>query len=1143
MKFLLHFFLFVYLLLSIIAGPALSQKIIFNKIFPSEGKTFEHVTGITQDQQGYMWFASKKGLYRYDGYHITSYKNNPLNPNSLASNILESICTDSAGFIWIGNLGAGLDRLDPSTGNFTHFHHNSKDPSSLGNDTVASLLCDHDGTLWVGTHGGLDRFDPETNKFIHYSYDANDPRSISSNKVRSVYEDRQKALWVGTGSPFPDNGGTPEEGGLNRLDKNNGKFTRYLHDPGNPNSLLNNKVRAIFEDTRGIFWVGTAGNELYTMDRVTGTFKRHLYDPSHPEELSLPPGKNKLQDFSHITFITEDAAGAMWIGTLDAGLNYYNPKTQKVSHYESNTDSTGEFSGNSAWCAYTSRDGILWISNLQGNLYRVDPFQRRLPHFESTSGPASSFYQEPDGTLWLGSVHGLIRYDTNKKTIRRFINNPLNPATLSSNLVMSIHADRRGRIWVGTQGGLNLFDKDKEIFTRYLHDPKNNSSLSDDFTLPVYEDQDQNFWIGTLKGLDLMDQKAGSFTHHIIKENDTSGFGSNLVTAILEDREGKLWIGAWGQNGVFQLNRQTGKLENYLKGINITSIHEDADGILWAGGEDGLYQFNPSSQTFSRFIDPSSLTGIRDVFSMEEDDKKNLWLGTSNGITRLNPRRNETTTYGENYGVRENTLIPTSSYKGPKGELFFGDTTGYFAFLPGQVAKDLNPPQIILTSFSITNTPVQPGNDAPYAGSLWKTTQIKLNHNQNVFSFDFVSIDYSNPEANRTLYMLENYDDEWRIADKNGRAYYFDVPPGKYIFKIKASNSYGIWTQKDITIIITPPWWRRWWAYLVAAILFISIIWGIIYYRSRNLIKEKHHLEEKVKSRTSEVVKQKEEISIQRDNLKQALEELKATQTQLIQSEKMASLGELTAGIAHEIQNPLNFVNNFSEVNTELIDEMKNELTNGNVQEANMIANNIKENEQKIVFHGKRADAIVKGMLQHSRSSTGKKEPTDINALTDEYLRLSYHGLRAKDKNFNATMKTDFDENIGNINIIPQEIGRVILNLFTNAFYAVNEKKKNPQLREGGVGYEPTVTVSTRLLNPPLAGRGAEIRVRDNGSGIPQKVLDKIFQPFFTTKPTGQGTGLGLSISYDIIKSHGGEMSVETKENEFTEFMIILPYH
>ena len=289
-------------------------------------------------------------------------------------------------------------------------------------------------------------------------------------------------------------------------------------------------------------------------------------------------------------------------------------------------------------------------------------------------------------------------------------------------------------------------------------------------------------------------------------------------------------------------------------------------------------------------------------------------------------------------------------------------------------------------------------------------------------------------------------------------------------------------------------------------------------------------------------------LQTEKKRAEDALSELQLTQRQLIQSEKMASLGELTAGIAHEIQNPLNFVNNFSDVNKELLIEMKEEIERGNLEEVKIIANDIISNEEKINHHGKRADAIVKGMLQHSRSSSGVKEPTDINELADEYLRLAYHGLRAKDKSFNATMKTDFDERIGKVNVIPQEIGRVFLNLITNAFYVVAEKKKQMSPSpKGGNGstlndYEPIVTVTTKRLDSPSgAGGKVLISVKDNGNGIPQKVLDKIFQPFFTTKPTGQGTGLGLSLSYDIVKAHSGEIKVKTKDGEGSEFVIQLP--
>jgi signal transduction histidine kinase len=335
---------------------------------------------------------------------------------------------------------------------------------------------------------------------------------------------------------------------------------------------------------------------------------------------------------------------------------------------------------------------------------------------------------------------------------------------------------------------------------------------------------------------------------------------------------------------------------------------------------------------------------------------------------------------------------------------------------------------------------------------------------------------------------------------------------------VKAFNIDGTKAEKVVKILISPPWWKTWWAYIIYGVMFLAVFLAVHRVQQQRTIRI-----ERQKAQVKELAQAKE--------IEKAYHDLRSTQAQLIQSEKMASLGELTAGIAHEIQNPLNFVNNFSEVNNELLLEMKAAIDKGYLDEVKNIANDVIDNEQKINHHGKRADAIVKGMLQHSRISTGQKTPTDINALADEYLRLAYHGLRAKDKFFNVKLQTEFDQGIGEINIVSQDIGRVLLNLYNNSFYAVAEKVKQQEN-----GYTPTVSLTTKRTDDKI-----EIRIKDNGIGIPQKILNKIFQPFFTTKPTGQGTGLGLALSYDIIKSHNGEIKVETKEGEGSEFIIVLP--
>jgi signal transduction histidine kinase len=383
-------------------------------------------------------------------------------------------------------------------------------------------------------------------------------------------------------------------------------------------------------------------------------------------------------------------------------------------------------------------------------------------------------------------------------------------------------------------------------------------------------------------------------------------------------------------------------------------------------------------------------------------------------------------------------------------------------------------------------------------------------------SFQFTGTQLTNRNKTRYSYYLKGFDKAWsELSVDPYSKNYRDLPAGSYTFSVRSRSFDGIWTAPaELSFTILPHWTNTWWAWLLYIAAFTLVVGAIVQYRSRALQKENIILEERVKHRTAQLSK--------------SVDDLKSTQSQLIQSEKMASLGELTAGIAHEIQNPLNFVNNFSEVSNELIDEMNEEMSKGDFEEAKEIAADIKQNLEKITHHGKRADAIVKGMLAHSRAGKGEKEPTDLNALAEEYLKLSYHGLRAKDKSFNADFKTDFDPDLPKVNVVPQDIGRVLLNLINNAFQACAQS-----------GIEnPLISVKTER------NTSDEIRITitDNGPGIPDSIKDKIFQPFFTTKPTGQGTGLGLSLSYDIVKAHGGELKVETKEDEGSAFIIQLPF-
>ncbi|MGB5315621.1 MAG: two-component regulator propeller domain-containing protein, partial [Robiginitalea sp.] len=1091
------FFLFIQLFICCGLVPmnclqAQSQKINFEVVRTPDGNPMGKVNAMVQDKQGFMWFASQSfgSIIRYDGSYMKSYQHDPDDPNSLGGYYPECLWASASGTLWIGFWGQGLDRFDPYTNTFTHYRHDPEDPSSLADDVVSVVLEDHLGNVWVGTERGLDLLDPETGTFAHFRHNTEDPSSLSSNLIRSLYEDRSGTLWVGTGFPWYQN---PEDGGLNRFDRATKSFTRYLHDPEDPNSLVSNKVRAILEDTQGNFWVGTGKNGLHTMDRESGTFVRHSYDPKHPQKLSAPPPSSGT---SHITILEEDAKGHIWIGSAYDGVNRYDPQSGTATHFgqsaigESDVvdnEAWSEFrKSNSGWWACVSRDGLLWLSTEDNaTLFKIDLFHNEIPF--KNDYVVRDFFEGPQNILWRATGQGLVREDLQAGTEIVYTNRPNDSTSLSDNTVTSISGGSDNKLWIGTMDGLNLFDPDKGTFGRYLHDPADPASLSHSLVSHVFIDSQDNLWAGADQGLNLLNRETGNFIIYKSDPADSTSISGNRISIIREDREGNIWVGAYGEDSGLNRYDPTKKgFRRYLHDLSVISLHVAPDGQLWAGTAVGLFKYERETD---RFIN----TGIASTNTMVINAVENtVWMYNTQGITRYDQTNENTVIFGENNGVRGifDLYRYTFPHKSDDGTLRLGTAFGYYEFHPDSLWISRDSAQVFVTDFRIDDKSIYSDPDLPDFDEINSGGHLPLSYDQNTFSVHFATIDFRDSGEKQILYTLENYDTHWISGRAGIPVNYVRVPPGEYTFRIKGQNSSsGIWSEKSLGVVIHPPWWQTWWAYAAYALLFIAA-WLLVhrFQKKRTIQKERERIKDRELAQAREIEK--------------AYTKLQTTQTQLIHSEKMASLGELTAGIAHEIKNPLNFVNNFSEVSRELLDEMKAELKKGAIEEADEIATDVIKNLEKIVHHGQRADNIVRSMLQHSRSGDGKKEPTDINALADEYLRLAYHGLRAKDKGFNATMETDFDPDLPKVNVVPQDIGRVLLNLLTNAFHAVKERKaKEPE------GYEPTVWVNTRKTKS-----GVEIEVRDNGGGIPEAIREKIFQPFFTTKPTGEGTGLGLSM-------------------------------
>jgi signal transduction histidine kinase/streptogramin lyase len=1057
----------------------------------AQGLPVKFVTSLLKDKNGLLWIGSGEGIFRYDGEYAQMVVPPPFVQAPLG------MAQDSDGNIWFVDVGRiGLINLTKGTVSYsTQF-------GTLVNN-VCKIIKDENGRLWLAKSSDKKVKVINPGNLTFKSIDSASGIIVHNGFPMDLAEDNNKNIWI-----------TTSRAGAQIISLKENKIKYLDKSAGLPTDTLS----SIAKDNSGNIWVGAKPGGINKIDPVNGTITK--FDISLGFVSALSPS------------LTCDDQGKMWM-TTSIGTEVLDPYNNMVRFIP------GDYT-----CRAVEDDfRRMWIASVTGlsmitqNAETVHPYNNRI----------TSVMEDAAHDLWIATQNGVAIINFQKRRIYHLDESH----GLSNNFVQSF-TNTNGNIIVSTNGGFNIIDPIKKTIAV----TRKTEGLLNDTIYNAFKDRSGNIWLtGPSHGITVLDS-----ANKIVRHLDVSGGLSDYsIQDIKQDNNGLIWI-ATNFNGVNVIDpdKNTVRYINEAPGLRDTCnrmMIEDKQGRMWIGTDKGVYAVDMKGKLLTNFTKKEGLSDNR-ILSMLEYNG-NILAGTNHEITMISPP--EVSKQGWQLSILRNSegLVKqdpnswSTDAVTSKGEYIFGDldltilhnisasTDSAVTYITGMTV--MTKPQYFTgkiwsgamdtlwaadTFFTNGNKPLKTGysidNNFKWdsvSGPYNIPIDLKLPYNQNYIQFQFAQAHLGRPDSTAYSYILEGIDNNWSpVTTKASTENYLNLPPGNYTFKVCGRSLNRQWSPPAIIhFTIMPPWYATWWAYTLYALLAIGVLRGYILYRQRQLKKENRLLEEKVELRTKQ--------------LQQSIEDLKATQTQLIQSEKMASLGELTAGIAHEIQNPLNFVNNFSEVNREMIDELQAELKNGNVDDAMDISNNIKLNEEKINHHGRRADAIVKSMLQHSRASTGKKEPTDINALADEYLRLSYHGLRAKDKSFNVTLQTDFDKQIEKINIVQQDIGRVLLNLFNNAFYTVNEKKN--QLNGA---YVPSVLIHTKRMEGKV-----EIRVKDNGNGIPQKVLDKIFQPFFTTKPSGQGTGLGLSLSYDIIKAHGGEINVETRTGEGSEFVIILP--
>ncbi len=1094
------------------AGKPTAQKGKPLSIFdfgPIQGLQAKFIGALFIDHNGLLWIGGREGLFRYDGEHIQTIIQGSANFPPIGG-----ITEDHAGKIWfVQSGGENIGVINTREGTVGY-----SAKIAAVNNNITKLTVDDKGNIWLynAKNKAISVIDPKALTYKNVDLKA----GLSDSTAVQVLQDDNKNIWITTANH-----------GVNIIDLASEKI-KYL---GKSSGLSNDSLSAIVADKKGNIWIAEA-NGLNAIDTKKGTIK--IY--------------NELQGFKR-TFtlvLSLDNKGRLWSNTSN-GIDIADMENQRTRHI----DQADGLSGSIVTAVVPDTYQRLWVGTTTGfNI--IDQNGETIHPLGTTQ--IICMKEDEANNLWVGTLNGLYIVNPKRNTMRLLDKSN----GLSNNFVQSFW-EKNDKFLIATNGGFNIFDPvhktlsvtgQKEGLTSdtiyvafndgsgnlWLTGPSNGidkidsannillhtdiaGGLSANSILDIKQDKDGLVWLATrTNGINIIDPASGTVKYL----NDQPGLRDTCVRMMLEDEFGRMWIGT--DKGIYVADTKRGILTNITTGNGLTNniilsllAH---NGKVFAGTANKISMItapNPADSSGEWNISVLGKSGaiVKETNSWSTDaiTKAGKYLWGDNGITvinEINAKKDSTSTY-----ITGITVMTEPQHFIGRQEFGQNDTiwTADTFFIKGTTLPGLG--------YVDRNTLEWDSVSGPYNMPV----NLLIPYDKNYLQFQFAQANVGGEDTTWYTYILEGIDKNWSAVTTNSYTEnYLNLAPGRYALKVSSKGNDGKWeTPAVFRFTISPPWYQTWWAYTIFSLLGIGLLRIYIVYRSRKLQKENRILEEKVTERTLQ--------------LKKSLEELKATQSQLIQSEKMASLGDLTAGIAHEIQNPLNFVNNFSEVNAELTDELKEELNKTNLSPEERlpiekIAEDIKSNEEKINFHGKRADSIVKGMLQHSRNSNGQKELTDINQLADEYLRLAFHGLRAKDKSFNSIMMTDFDPTVGSLNVIPQDLGRVFLNLIINAFYAVAEKNKDLPPLTGGEEYKPTVTVSTKKVRDKV-----EVRVKDNGNGIAQKVIDKIFQPFFTTKPTGQGTGLGLSLSYDIVKAHGGEIKVESKEKEGAEFVVILP--
>lgn len=1076
MTFALCLFLFCFSL----APPLASEPVNFRHLTINDGLSQNAVFSILQDSRGFMWFGTKDGLNRYDGHNFMIYQHNPFDSTSVSDNFIHRLFEDSRGRIWIGSISGDVNVFYRESEIFCRILQEKMHGDKLTTNEITAIAEAPDGTMWLATKGdGLIQILVDGANGCHCSYrqflhDPADDRSLSSDLVANLFFDENGVLWVGT------------ENGLNQYDKSTKSFTRTLFETKHPEALVmpgDYKICAMHLSRAGDFWIGTLSG-LVKFDRVSGNY---AYYPNRYEVFRYSWGS--------VNIITEDDNGRLWLGTA-AGVMRFEPSTNQYSYIQHDPLKSQSLSYNIISSLLLDKTGNLWIGTSGLGINKLDLKANRFKTLNRPPNSASritgfsvrSILEENSGDIWI-SADVLYRWDKKTGELKSFETSSDRPDDFGNTDAYSMIQATDGLLWFASTQGLFRYNPANNQTRLYTHKMGNDDVQMLKEVNAVFEDRDNFIWIATHNYFSKMiDEQAGTFQHFRYHPSDHSQGLSRPV--IFQDVDGIFWLGT--ANGLVRFDPTDQSLYTYrndpdnkasLSNNLIKSILEDPvqpETYLWIGTSGGLNKFDYRAGTFEHYTVRNGLPNDV-VYGILPDDEGNLWLSTNKGLSRFDPQNKTFRNYDVKDGLQSNEFNTGAYYRGKSGELFFGGINGLNYFNPDHVVDNPHIPRIALTRLRIGDQYITPNNRPDLlTQSITETTELKLSYNDDVISFEFAALEFSVPEKNQYAYKLENFHHDWIFAGSNRAATYTNLPPGEYIFRVKASNNDGIWNEAGLalSILIAPPWWSTWWAYMIYGLLFVSILLRVRQYEMKRL---------KLKSQL------KVEI-VETDTLRK-LDQMKS---------------QFFANISHEFRTPLTLV----------LGQVESVMTSD-------IDIKVKAKLQIANKNARRLLKLINQLLDLSKLEAGSMELQTGKYNIVSFLKSLFYSFESLADSRNIRLHFESEHPKLAVLFDPDKLEIIFYNLLSNAFKFVGDKGEIKVVVSKANDEQIIVKVMDNGIGIPQ-------------DKLPH-IFDRFYQVDSSATREHEGSGIGLALTKELVELHKGTITVNSTEGKGTTFSIALP--